>query len=174
MGLGKRMSMQLAPKSIIDVTEYELVIRHEADRRYNNNQRTGIEGMTNKTKARIQHTRGAAAEVAARLVMGLDPYAISDDEVGAPDFEHRGVKYDVKSITADYPILNVQHYEGVLERKRDWVIMVMMYEGLGWRFIHAKDILYNNLAYIEPIAATGGHRSTHWRIDLSTQKSDTR
>jgi hypothetical protein len=166
--------MQLAPKSIIDVTEYELVIRHEADRRYNNNQRTGIEGMTNKTKARIQHTRGAAAEVAARLVMGLDPYAISDDEVGAPDFEHRGVKYDVKSITADYPILNVQHYEGVLERKRDWVIMVMMYEGLGWRFIHAKDILYNNLAYIEPIAATGGHRSTHWRIDLSTQKSDTR
>jgi hypothetical protein len=168
------MSMQLAPKSIIDVTEYELVIRHEADRRYNNNQRTGIEGMTNKTKARIQHTRGAAAEVAARLVMGLDPYAISDDEVGAPDFEHRGVKYDVKSITADYPILNVQHYEGVLERKRDWVIMVMMYEGLGWRFIHAKDILYNNLAYIEPIAATGGHRSTHWRIDLSTQKSDTR
>jgi hypothetical protein len=166
--------MQLAPKSIIDVTEYELVIRHEADRRYNNNQRTGIEGMTNKTKARIQHTRGAAAEVAARLVMGLDPYAISDDEVGAPDFEHRGVKYDVKSITADYPILNVQHYEGVLERKRDWVIMVMMYEGLGWRFIHAKDILYNNLAYIEPIAATGGHRSTHWRIDLGTQKSDTR
>jgi hypothetical protein len=68
----------------------------------------------------------------------------------------------------------VQHYEGVLERKRDWVIMVMMYEGLGWRFIHAKDILYNNLAYIEPIAATGGHRSTHWRIDLGSQKSDTR
>jgi hypothetical protein len=105
----------------------------------------------------------------ARLVMGLDPYAISDDEVGAPDFEHRGVKYDVKSITADYPILNVQHYEGVLERKRDWVIMVMMYEGMGWRFIHAKDILYNNLAYIEPIAATGGHRSTHWRLDLGTK-----
>jgi hypothetical protein len=161
--------MQLAPRSIIDVTEYESVIRLEADRRYENNQRSGIEGMTNKTKARRQHTRGAAAEVAARLIMGLDPYAISEDEVGAPDFEHRGVKYDVKSITADYPILNVQHYDGVLERKRDWVIMVMMYEGLGWRFIHAKDINYNDLAYIEPIAATGGHRSTHWRIDLGTK-----
>ena len=161
--------MQLAPKSIIDVTEYETVIRHEADRRFNNNQRTGIEGMTNKTKARIQHTRGAAAEVAARLVMGLDPFGIGDDEVGAADFEHRGVKYDVKCITADYPILNVQHYEGVLERRKDWMIMVMMYEGLGWRFIHLKDIPYNNLAYLQPVAAQGGHRSSHWRLDMGTK-----
>ena len=161
--------MQLAPKSIIDVTEYELLIRQEADRRYNNNQRTGIEGMTNKTKARIQHTRGAAAEVAARLIVGLNPYNIIDDEIGQPDFEHRGVKYDVKCITAEYAVLNVQHYEGVLERKKDWVIMVMMYEGLGWRFVHHCDIPYNSLAYLEPIAPTGGHRSTHWRIDLGTK-----
>jgi hypothetical protein len=130
MGLGKRISMQLVPKSIIDVTEYELAIRHEADRRFNNNQRTGIEGMTNKTKARIQHTRGAAAEVAARLVMGLDPFAIADDEVGAADFED---------------------------------------EGLGWRFIHLKDIPYNNLAYLQPVAAQGGHRSSHWRLDMGTK-----
>jgi len=161
--------MQLAPRSIIDVTEYEHTIRHEADRRYNNNQRTGIEGMTNKTKARIQHTRGAAAEVAARLYMDLNPLLITDDEVGAPDFEIRGVKYDVKCITADYPILNVQYYDGVLERKRDWIIMVMMYEGLGWRFIHLKDIPYNNLAYLEPVAAQGGHRSSHWRLDMGTK-----
>jgi hypothetical protein len=166
--------MQLAPKSIIDVTEYESAIRREADRRYNNNQRTGIEGMTNKTKARIQHTRGTAAEVAARLAMGLDPYAIKDDKIGAPDFEHRGVKYDVKCISSEYPILNVQYYEGVLERRKDWVIMVMMYEGFGWSFVHHRDIPFNNLAYLEPVAAQGGHRSTHWRIDLGTQKSDTR
>ena len=161
--------MQLAPRSIIDVTEYEQVIRLEADRRFNNNQRTGIEGMTNKVKARIQHTRGAAAEVAGRLVMGLDPYGIGDDEVGAADFEHRGVKYDVKCVTSDHPILNVQYYDGVLERKRDWVIMVMLYEGLGWRFIHLKDIPFNHLAYLEPVAATAGHRSSHWRLDLGTK-----
>jgi len=161
--------MRLEAKSIIDVTEYEHVIRQEGWRRYENNQRTGIEGMTNKTKARNQHTRGAAAEVAARLAIGLDPYGITDDEVGAADFEYRGIKYDVKCITNDYPILNIQHYDTVLERKRDWMIMVMMYEGLGWRFIHHKDIAYNDLAYLEPIAATGGHRSTHWRLDLGTK-----
>lgn len=161
--------MQLEAKSIIDVTEYEYVIRQEGWRRFENNQRTGIEGMTNKTKARLQHTRGAAAEVAARLVMGLDPYAITDDEVGAADFEHRGVKYDVKCITSDYAVLNVQHYEGVLERKKDWVIMVMMYEGLGWRFVHHCDINYASLAYLEPIAASGGHRSAHWRIELGAK-----
>ena len=161
--------MQLDPRSIIDVTPFEGMIRHEADRRYMNNQRTGIEGMTNKTKARIQHTRGAAAEVAARIHKDLNPNGIYDDKVGAPDFEIDGVKYDVKCITAEYPILNVQYYERVLERRKDWVIMVMMYEGFGWRFIHLKDIPFNNLAYIEPVAAQGGHRSSHWRLDLGTK-----
>ena len=161
--------MQLAPKSIIDVTEYEHIIREEAWRRYINNQRTGIEGMTNPTKARIQHTRGAAAEVAARLSLGVNPYGILEDEIGNADIEHRGVLYDVKCITAEYPILHIQYYEGVLDKRQDWVIMVMMYEGIGWRFINHREMSYNDLRFIDPVPASGGHRSAKWRLDMGTK-----
>lgn len=161
--------MQLATNSPIDVTDYEHIIRQEGWRRYDNNQRTGIEGMTNKAKARTQHTLGAAAEVAARIHTGLDPYAIQDDELGAPDMVLDGIKYDVKCVKTDYPILNVQHYDGVLERRKGWRIMVMYYEGFGWRFIPGKTIDYRDLAFIDPVMPTGGHRSSHWSIDLRTK-----
>jgi hypothetical protein len=166
--------MQLETKSVIDVGDYDYVIRQEGWRRYENNQRTGIEGMTNKAKARTQHTLGAAAEVAARLHYGVDPYAIQEDEIGKADLDVDGVKFDVKCVKTDYPILNVQHYDNVLERRKGWLIQVMYYEGFGWRFMPGPIISYQDLAYLPIVQPVGGHRSSHWSINLETYKSDTR
>ena len=66
----------------INVKDYELEIRAEARRRYDNNQHLGIEQMTNKVKAKEQHLTGVAGEVAARVVLGMNPYAVAEDEIG--------------------------------------------------------------------------------------------
>lgn len=166
--------MQLATNSVINVADYEDTIRREGYRRYDNNQSTGIEGMTNKAKARTQHILGAAAEVAARLHYKVDPFGIEADELGKADLEVDGVKFDVKCVKTDYPKLNVQHYENVLERRKGWLIQVMYYEGFGWRFMPGPIISYQDLAYMPLTEPIGGHRSKHWAIDLETYKSDTR
>jgi hypothetical protein len=169
MAHGKRMSMLRATNLVHDVSDYEESIRREGLRRYDNNQRTGIEGMTNKNKARMQHTLGAAAEVAARLHYRIDPYGIEDDEIGKADLEVDGVKFDVKCVKTEYPKLNVQHYDGVLDRKHGWLIQVMYYEGFGWRFMLGPIISYQDLAYMPLVEPVGGHRSKHWSIDLGTK-----
>ena len=163
--------MQLATNSVHDGSNFEECIRREGLRRYDNNQRTGIEGMTNKAKARAQHTLGAAAEVAARLHYRQDPFGIQDDELGKCDLEVGGVKFDVKCVKSDYPILNIQHYDEVLERRKGWLIQVMYYEGFGWRFMTGPIISYQDLAYLPIVEPAGGHRSKHWSINLETYKS---
>ena len=161
-------------KLVIDVTAYEEIIRREGLRRYDNNQRTGIEGMTNKSRARMQHICGAAAEVAARLHYGQDPFGIQEDQLGKPDLIVDEVKMDVKLVKHTYPVLNVQHYEKVLERRAGWLIQVIYYEGFGWRFMLGPIMSYAELADIPTIPGRGGHRSRHWAINLGTNKSDTR
>lgn len=159
---------------ITDVSEYESVIRREGQRRYANNQRLGIEGMTNKDRAVIQHTLGVAGEIAARIYLGLNPYEVENDEIGAPDLvDWYGNKVDVKVVRADHPVVNINYYDGVLDRKANWRLMVMMYEGYGWRFRHALDMAYGQLADRPTLAPSGGHRSRYWSIDLRQSKDAT-
>ena len=105
---------------VIDVTAYSHIIHKEAERRYTNNQTTGIEGMTLKPKARVNHLRGVAGEVAARLSLELDPYEIYNDELHKPDIVHQGYKIDVKTVLAERPVVNVNYYDKVLDHKGDW------------------------------------------------------
>lgn len=157
---------------LIDVSEYEQIIREEGSRRFNNNQKSGIEGMTNKTRARVQHLIGVAGEVAARLHYDLDPYEVSRDEIGAADFTYGGTKWDVKVIKADYRILNIQFYEGIFERKSGWNIQVVAYEGIGWRFMVDRVIHFRDLKAVPLAEPTGGHRSRHWSLDLTNPNAE--
>ena len=151
---------------VIDVSEYEDLIRQEARRRFENNQRTQIEGMTNIARAKVQHHIGVAGEVAARVHYNLDPYGVTEDAIGAPDFKINGVKFDVKVVKAERRILNVQFYENIFEHKRDWTIQVMIYEGFGWRFMVDRIIKFKDLKYVPLSAASGGHRSQRWEIEI--------
>lgn len=150
----------------IDASEYESVIRQEAKRRFDNNQRRQVEGMSNVERAWMQHHIGVAGEVAARLYYDLDPYGVTEDQYGAPDFILDGTKIDVKVILQPRRILNVQFYEGVLEHKKDWAIQVMAYEGFGWRFNVDRVLRYKDLKTIPLAEASGGHRSKRWEIHL--------
>lgn len=157
---------------LIDVTEYEKLIRREALRRFDNNQNTGIEGMTNKSRAWSQHVLGVAGEVAANVHLDLDPYDVINDSIGAPDIEHDGHKYDVKTVMNYRRILNVQFYESIFEHKGDWELLVMLYEGFGWRFKFDQVIPFRALKWIPISEPKGGHRSQYWAFDLDTDWKD--
>jgi hypothetical protein len=153
---------------VIDVTKYERLIRQEADRRFAYNQESGIEGMNNRARAKMQHTIGVAGEVAANLHLDLDPYDVVNDAIGKADIEHDGHKFDVKTVLSHRRIVNVQYYESIFEHKGNWQILVMLYEGFGWRFVFDQILPFRALKSIPLTEPKGGHRSQHWAIDLDT------
>ncbi len=165
--------MRLEMGSLIDVADHENLIRQEAWTRYQRAQTNRDENNHNKGAARSRHLRGVAAEVAARVQLGIDPYGVLDDAIGQPDIIHNGITYDVKSVTLEKPLLSVKYYDGVLERRNDWVIMVMQYEGIGWRFRHLADIQYKSLQHLDTKPGYN-HTSRYWQIDLGPKENDTR
>lgn len=159
-------------QDLIDVSDYEKLIRRESDRRFTNNQNAGIEGMTIRERARMQHTIGVAGEVAARIHLDLDPYGVVNDAIGKPDIEHDGHKYDVKTVLSHRRVVNVQFYENIFDHKGDWEMMVMMFEGFGWRFKFDQVIPFKALKWIPLAEPRGGHRSQFWAFDLDAEWTD--
>jgi len=158
-------------QDLIDVTKYEKLIRSESARRYHNNQVTGIEGMTNNRRAYMQHNIGVAGEVAANVHLDLDPYDVVNDQIGKPDIETNRKKYDVKTVLSYKRIVNVQFYENIFDHKGDWLILVMMYEGFGWRFKFDQVIPFAALKKVALAEPRGGHRSKFWALDLDSREN---
>lgn len=157
-------------QDLIDVTKYEKLIRSESGRRYHNNQVTGIEGINNNRRAYMQHNIGVAGEVAANVHLDLDPYDVVNDQIGKPDIETDGKKYDVKTILSYKPVVNIQFYENVFDHKGDWHILIMLYEGFGWRFKFDQVIPFAALKTVPLAEPRGGHRSRFWSLDLENRE----
>lgn len=151
---------------VVDVSKYDYVIHREAMRRFDNNQVTGIEQQTDRHKARYQHLLGVAGEVAARIHLGQDPRGVERDQVGGADIVHNGIKYDVKAVQQHARRLNISWYPKLAEHKAEWTLLVMIYEGVGWRFMNWGTINYSELLDLQLYEPVSGHRNKHYSIDL--------
>ena len=166
---------------IVDVTDQEDRIREIALERYHAIKRSGDQRMKDENRFYRGILRSVATEAAAveilRYTEDVDLTWDSSDGPGLPDIVMGDHLIDVKYLNENTRNASIEYWENTLQSKRDWTLMVIEGQGVGWKFNLCGYYPYQDLQHHATHAASHVHSRPFWLIhegELSPQLADTR
>jgi len=168
---------------IVDVSYAEEEIREIASVRYNQIKDAGDQRMKDDRRFFRGVLRSVATEYAGVEILEMT-LNINDavtyythDEPGSPDIVVGDYKIDVKHLNENTRNASIEHWESTLEKKRDWSLMVIEGQGVGWKFGLCGYYAYSDLRHQPLHEASKVHSRPFWLInegELLPELSDTR
>lgn len=166
---------------IVDVSEHEDRIREVSNVRFRQIKDAGGQRMKDERRFYRGILRSVASEVAAveilRYTDDVDLRWDSSDGPGLPDIIMGDHLIDVKYLNENTRNASIEYWETTLHSKKDWTLMVIEGQGVGWKFNLCGYYPYSDLQHQPTNAASHVHTRPFWLIhegELSPALSDTR
>jgi hypothetical protein len=166
---------------IVDITDQEDRVREVANARFKQIKESGDQRMKDERRFYRGILRSVATEVAAveilRYTEDVDLRWDSSDGPGLPDIVIGDYLIDVKYLNENTRNASIEYWETTLHKKRDWTLMVIEGQGVGWKFNLCGYYQYADLQNQPIQAASHVHTRPFWLInehELSPDLADTR
>lgn len=155
---------------MINLAGFRTMIDEEAWKRTRNQELH--QNVKDLAQAYKQNWLGVGAEIAACIQIGLDPKTVECDVTGRPDIRIGETILDVKSMTERTPNFSVQAYDGVLDNKDGWKMLVMKHYTGTWEWEYVGEVSYDILKNRPTFPAAATHRTPFWLINVETTRME--
>jgi hypothetical protein len=165
---------------IVDVSKDEEQIRDVANARFNEMKTNGTQRTKDLLRFYRYCLRSTATELAAVEILKLSGYPDltwdTSDAPGLPDIVTGDLIIDVKHLNENTRNASIEYWDNTLNKKKDWVLMVIEGQGVGWKFNLCGYYKFWDLQHKTPNPASFMHTRPYWLLnekELYKELSDT-